>query len=174
MKSPRFKSVIFQFKWQQQQRSRNLSCSPDTFSVQPISRVLKVQMPRFLFCQKSETISQNFHKDSVQILMLAMMFCSDKKIRIVTNLRCGNPLNNQSSNQQFRILAYKRRHLPCIQAFWCSDQDRSLSLYFNVYVLFHVIFFLISCLCFSFSLLYLYSYVVYLCFSSSLCLAKFI
>ena len=31
------------------------------FSVQPISQVLEVQMHRFLFCWKAETISQNFH-----------------------------------------------------------------------------------------------------------------
>jgi len=34
------------------------------FSVQPISRVLEVQMHRFLFYWKVETISQNFHEDS--------------------------------------------------------------------------------------------------------------
>ena len=33
------------------------------FSVQPISRVLEVQMRRFLFCWKAETMSQNFHAD---------------------------------------------------------------------------------------------------------------
>jgi len=33
------------------------------FSVQPISQVLEVQMRRFLFCWKAETISQNFHED---------------------------------------------------------------------------------------------------------------
>jgi len=32
------------------------------FSVQPISRVLEVQICRFLFCWKAETISQNFHE----------------------------------------------------------------------------------------------------------------
>ena len=50
----------------------------------------------------------------------------------------------------------------------------SFFIFCNVQVLFHVIFFLISCLCFSFPLLFLCSYVVYLCFSSSLCLVKFI
>jgi hypothetical protein len=33
------------------------------FSVQSISRVLEVQIYRFLFCWKAETISQNFHED---------------------------------------------------------------------------------------------------------------
>jgi len=30
----------------------------------------------------------------IQILKLAMMFCSDKKIRIVTKSGCGHPFNN--------------------------------------------------------------------------------
>jgi hypothetical protein len=33
------------------------------FSVQPISRVLEVQMSSFLFCWKAETNAQNFHED---------------------------------------------------------------------------------------------------------------
>jgi len=33
------------------------------FSVQPITRVLEVQMRQFMFCWKEETISQNFHED---------------------------------------------------------------------------------------------------------------
>ena len=33
------------------------------FSVQPISRVLEVQMCRFLFCWKAEIIYQNIHAD---------------------------------------------------------------------------------------------------------------
>jgi hypothetical protein len=32
------------------------------FSVQPISRVLEVQMSSFLFCLKGETNSQNFYE----------------------------------------------------------------------------------------------------------------
>ena len=43
----------------------------------------------------------------------------------------------------------------------------SFFVFCNVQVLFHVIFFLISCLCFSFPLLYLYNYVfilfIYVC-----------
>jgi hypothetical protein len=64
------------------------------FSVRLISEVLEVQMHRFFFCWKDETISWNFHGKSVQIMTLAMTFCSDKKIRIVTKSRCGHPLNN--------------------------------------------------------------------------------
>ena len=30
MKSPRFKSAIFEFKWKQQRKRQNLSCSLDT------------------------------------------------------------------------------------------------------------------------------------------------
>jgi hypothetical protein len=33
------------------------------FSVQPISRVLEVQMSSFLFCWKFETNAQNFYED---------------------------------------------------------------------------------------------------------------
>jgi hypothetical protein len=33
------------------------------FSVQPISRVLEVQMHRFLFFWKAETIAHNFYED---------------------------------------------------------------------------------------------------------------
>jgi hypothetical protein len=33
------------------------------FSVEPISRVLEVQMHLFLFYWKAETIAQNFHED---------------------------------------------------------------------------------------------------------------
>jgi hypothetical protein len=33
------------------------------FSVQPISRVLEVQIHRFLLCWKAEIIFQNFHED---------------------------------------------------------------------------------------------------------------
>jgi MoaA/NifB/PqqE/SkfB family radical SAM enzyme len=39
--------------------------TPTLFSVQPMSRVLEVQMTSFLFCWKAETIPQNFHEDNL-------------------------------------------------------------------------------------------------------------
>ena len=116
-------------------------------------------MTSSFFCWKAETISQNILKDSGQIMMLAMTFCSDKKIRIVTKLRCAHPLINQSTNQQFQILAYKRRHLPCIEASWCSDQDHALA--FSLCIA-YVLLSLISSLCTSFPFLYLVNlYLIY-------------
>ena len=121
MWTPRFKKAFFKSKLQQQQRSPNLSCSPDI--VQCSARISSSRIPNDLkfLSWKDETIPQNFH-DVTNFL----------ELRIVTKSRCGHPLINQSTNQQFRILAYKRRHLPCIQASWCSDQDHALalSLYF--------------------------------------------
>jgi hypothetical protein len=62
------------------------------FNVQLISRVLDIQMSSFLFCWKAETNASC--RLSVQILTLAMMFCSDKKTMVVTKSRGGHPLNN--------------------------------------------------------------------------------
>ena len=60
-----------------------------------------------------------------------------------------------SPNEQF-FLAYKRRHLSYIQASQFSDQDHFHAFSIcNIQVLFHVLFLLISCLCFSFPLLLL-------------------
>ena len=114
-------------------------------------------MHRFFFCWKAETISQNFPKDSMQIMMLAMTSCLDKKIRIVTKSRCGHPLNNQSSNQQFQILAYKRRYLPCIQASWFSDQDHALYFFLYIFVMFKFYFMLY----FPYSLVYVFHFLYY-------------
>jgi len=50
------------------------------------------------------------------------------------------------------ILVFRSRSYPCSLFF----------VFCNVQVLFHVIFSLISCLCFSFPLLYLYNYVLIL------------
>ena len=114
MWSPRFKKVVFKSKLQQLRRSLNLSCNPDI--VQCSAHISSSRSPNDLnfFSQKDQTISQNFYVQLVPILMLAMTFCSNKKIRIFTKSRVGHPFNNQSSNQQFQILAYKMRHLPCI------------------------------------------------------------
>ena len=113
MQGLRFKKTVFKSKLQQQQRSLNLSCSLDT--VQCSAHILSSRSPNDLnfFSWKDNKISYNFH-ELVLVLMLVMMFYSNKKIRIFTKSRVGHPLNNQSSNQQFQILAYKRRHFPCI------------------------------------------------------------
>ena len=105
MGSERLNSAVWKSKSQQQRRSWNLSCNQTLFNIQPISRVLEVQMHRFFFFGKLRQFPRTFMGQSVQILMLAMMFCSDKKIRIVTKSRCGHLLNNKSSNQQFQIQA---------------------------------------------------------------------
>ena len=102
MRSPRLNSTVWKSKSQQQRRSQNLSCNPDTVQCSAhISSSRSPNAPILFFCWKDQTISWNFHRKSVQIMTLAMTFCSDKKIRIVTKSRCGHPLNNQSSNQQF-------------------------------------------------------------------------
>ena len=64
-----------------------------------------------------------------------LTFYSDKLLRIFTKSRVGHPLNNQSSNQQFQILAYKRRHLSCIQGLGCLDQELALALSIYIYFL---------------------------------------
>ena len=112
-------------------------------------------MTSSFFCWKAETISQNIPEDSRQIMMLEMTSCSDKKLRIVTKSRCGHPLINQPTNQQFQILAYKRRHLPCIEASWFSDQDHALA--FSLCIA-YVLLLLISSLCTSFPFLYLVNF----------------
>ena len=104
-------------------------------------------MTSSFFCWKAETISQNIPEDSGQIMMLAMTSCSNKKIRIVIKSRCGHPLINQSTHQQFQILAYKRRHLPCIKASWFPDHDHALA--FSLCIT-YVLLSLISSLCTSF------------------------
>jgi hypothetical protein len=114
--------------------------------------------------------------------MLAMMFSADKKIRIVTKSKVAihSTISHQINSSEFWPIkggiCHAFRHL--------GFQIKILLLlsffvFCNVQVLFHVI--LISCLCFSFPFLYLVNvyhyyvfYFVYLCFSSSLCLAKFI
>jgi len=58
--SPRFKKAVFKSKLQQQQRSPNLSCSQTLFSVQPISRVLEVQMISNLYPGKMRQFSKTF------------------------------------------------------------------------------------------------------------------
>ena len=132
MWSPRFKNVVFKSKLQQQRRSLNLSCSSDI--VQCSGHISSSRSPNDLICfsWKDETIFRTFMSELVPILTLSMTFCSDKKIRIVTKSRCGHPLNNQSSNQQFQILAYKRRHLPCIQVF-SLFKSTSCSLFLSLY-----------------------------------------
>jgi hypothetical protein len=64
------------------------------FSVQPISRVLEVQMTSIFFLERWDNFLELSCGQSIQILTLEMTFCSDKKIRIVTKSRCGHPLNN--------------------------------------------------------------------------------
>ena len=59
--SPRLKKAVFKSKLQQQRRSQNLSCSPDT--VQCSAHISSSRSPNDLnfFSWKAETISQNFH-----------------------------------------------------------------------------------------------------------------
>ena len=84
------------------------------------------------FSRKIRQFPRTFMVQLVPILMLAMTFYSNKKIRIFTKSRVDHPLNNQSSNQQFQILDYKRRHLSCIQASWLF-RSRSYSLFLSLY-----------------------------------------
>jgi hypothetical protein len=95
MKSPRFKTVFSSSNCNNKREVGICPAAQILFSVQPISRVIDVQMSSFLFCWKYETNAQNFHERlHVQIMMLAMMFGSDKKIIVVTKSRGGHPLNN--------------------------------------------------------------------------------
>ena len=61
MRSPRFKKVVIKSKLQQQRRSPNLSCSPDT--VQCSAHISSSRSPNDLkfLPWKDETIVQNFH-----------------------------------------------------------------------------------------------------------------
>ena len=136
MWSPRFKKVVFKSKLQQQQRSLNLSCSQDT--IQCSAHISSSRSPNDLnlfFPGKLRQFPRTFMSKVGSNSDVRNVICLDKKIRIFTKSRVGHPLNNQSSNQQFQILAYKRRHLPYIQELGCSDQDLlllSLSLYIFV------------------------------------------
>ena len=62
MWSPRFNKAVFKSKLQQQRRSPNLSCSPDT--VQCSAHISSSRSPNDLkfLPWKDETISQNFHE----------------------------------------------------------------------------------------------------------------
>ena len=112
------------------------------FSVQPISRVLEVQMTSIVFPGKIRQFPRTFMVQLVPIMMLAITFCSDKKIRIFTKSRVGHLLNNQSSNQQFKILIYKKKHLPCIQDLGCSYHDHALYFFLYIFVMFKFYFML--------------------------------
>ena len=61
MWSPRFKKAVFKSTLQQQRRSPNLSCSPDT--VQCLTHISSSRSPNDLifFSWKAETIVQNLH-----------------------------------------------------------------------------------------------------------------
>jgi len=63
MKSPRFKVPFSSSNGNNNRKVGICPTAQTLFSVQPISRVLEVQMHRFLFCWKAETFSQNFHED---------------------------------------------------------------------------------------------------------------
>ena len=163
MKSPRLNSTIFKFKSQQLRRSRNLSCSPDIvwFSAH-ISSSRSANELWFFLLKSCDNCPQLLFRLYAEILMLAKTFWPTNNINnqptisITSSKQCqkpitkpmvGHQLNSLSTNQQFRILAYKMRHLPCIQSSWFSDQNHLLAFSLcNVQVFFHVI--LISCLCF--------------------------
>ena len=96
--TPRSKKAVFKPKLLEQRRSPKLSCSPDT--IQCSTHILSSRsLNDLIFFWKAETMSQNIPEDSGQIMMLAMTYCLDKEIRIVTKSRCGHPLINQSTNQ---------------------------------------------------------------------------
>ena len=62
MRSPRFKKAVFKSKLQQQRRSLNLSCSPDTVQCSAhISSSRSRNDLNVFFFWKAETISQSFH-----------------------------------------------------------------------------------------------------------------
>ena len=145
MRSPRFKKAVFKSKLQTTTEKSKYILQPRHCSV--FSLYLEFQKSKCIdsyFFGKLRQFSRTCMRLSIQMLMLAMTFSSDKKIRIVTKSRCGHPLNNQSSNQQFWILAYKRRHLPYIQASWlfrsrsCSC---SLPLYFVMFKFYSMLYF---------------------------------
>ena len=138
------------------------------FNVQPIYRVLEVQMTSIFFPTKLRQFSRMFMVKSIQILMLSMTFCSDKKIKIVTKSRCGHSLNKQSSNQQFQILPYKRRHLPCIQVSWLF-RSRSCSLFLSLYFAMFKFYFMLYFFNLLFMLFISFSILMFLC-----CLFMFI
>ena len=80
MRSPRFNKVVSKSKLQQQRRSPNLSCSPDT--VQCSAHILSSRSPNdlILLPWKAEIISQNFHDLSLflcsQLTSFSFMFLS--------------------------------------------------------------------------------------------------
>ena len=102
MRSPRLNSAVWKSKSQQQQRSWNLSCSPDI--VQCSAHISSSRSPNAIilfFFGKLRQFSKTFMGTTCSNSDVSNDVCSDKKIRIVTKSRCGHPLNNQSSNQQF-------------------------------------------------------------------------
>ena len=115
MWSPRFKKGRFQVQILATTEKSESILQPRHCSVfSPYLKFQKCKCTNSFFVGKLRQFPKTFMGQTIQILTLAMTFLADKKIRIVTKSRCGHPLNNQSSNQQFQILAYKRRHLPCI------------------------------------------------------------
>jgi hypothetical protein len=72
-----------------------MSCSLNT--IQCSAHISSSRSPNALILFLFESLD-NFLElscgQSVQILTLAMIFCSNKKIRIITKSRCGHPLNN--------------------------------------------------------------------------------
>ena len=136
MKSPRFKKDVFQVQIVATTEKLESVLQPGHCSV--FSLYLEFQKSKCtdaFFVGKLRQFHKTFMGLSIQIMTLAMTFFSDKKIKIVTKSRCGHPLNNQSSNQQFQILAYKRRHLQCIQASWFPYQDHVLALSLYIFVM---------------------------------------
>ena len=126
MRSLRFKSAIFEFKWQQQRRSRNLSYSPDIVQWSAhISSFRSPNAPILFFVGKLRQFPRTFMKTICSNSNVSNAFSTDKKIRSVTKSstishqiissvkrwpptqqlviksivpsRGGHPLNNQSS-----------------------------------------------------------------------------
>ena len=145
MKGPRLNSATVKFKSQQQQRSRNLSCSSNT--VRFSAHILSSRSPYELwfFFWKAETIAHSFHEtkgsnsDVSNDVLASQQYqksANNFKNQQPTMLKTSHQLFPQSTKQQFHILAYKRRHFPCIQSSWFSDQDHVLAFFLYIFVMF--------------------------------------
>jgi hypothetical protein len=85
MKSGRPKSAVFKFKAWQKKRSQNLSCNlaQTLLRILPIAGVLEDKITSNLVGGKIRQFPTTFMGPPAQVLMLAMIFHPDKRLRAI-------------------------------------------------------------------------------------------
>ena len=174
MHSPRFKTSIFKFKLQQQKRRQNLSCSPDTVQCSTHISSSRSQNELILyFVGKLRQFSRTFIRticSNSDVSNDILFGQEDKGCHQVKEVATHSTISHQINSFEFQPIKggifHTFRHLGFqIKIIFLL----SFFVFCNVQVLFHVIFSLISCLCFSFPFLLLVTTLMFLS-----CLFKYV